>query len=90
MKTAFATLVLAAVAGNSDTTEVALLNCTDNTATSTSGCLHATYHTIDDNSELSWQWMLKAQTMTNSSYSSLKTGYAYCSYLSIPFGDMTM
>lgn len=88
MKTAFATLLVAATAANSAATDVALIACTDNTPTSSAGCLNGTYTTIDDNSTLHWQWMLKASSST--AYKTITSKYAYCNYLSIPYGDLTM
>ena len=88
MKTAFATLLVAATAANSAATDVALIACTDNTPTSSAGCLTGTYTTIDDNSTLHWQWMMKASSTT--AYKALTSKYAYCNYLSIPYGDLTM
>jgi len=82
MKTAFATLCLVAAALDSEATEVSFAACTDSAPTTSLGCNDATYTTIDDNSVLSWKWMINSTSKTGV-YTSVKTGYAYCNYLNL-------
>ena len=87
MKTFFATLLVVATAADSADTDVSLFACADG-PTSALGCIDATYTTVDDNSTLHWKWMITSKSRT--SFTTVINNYAYCNYLSIPFGEEGM